>query len=216
MIESVAENNPSELLEIAELFVAEPSTTYLRYRVTEPWNASGFLYATDGHNAVRMRSDAPDTEEHKDRRPPVNDLAWPSETPDITFEPLPEIKVRFEEKDCEKCKGSGNDWKICPTCDGKGYKPCVTCGEPNDCDNDDCKHGKVPDPETACGACKSGKVKIAGPVQVGEATIPGDVYQMLRRLEGCRFYAPSFRQAVKIKFNQGQALVMPMPRNAML
>lgn len=84
--------------------------------MNKPFRREGFLYATNGHIAVRMPNDALVDVGEGDESGKVIALFEKCEQAEYTWVAVPRVKAS---KNCTHCDGAGKTSE-CPDCDGKG------------------------------------------------------------------------------------------------
>ena len=92
-----------------------------RYEISHPFRYDGYIYATDGHTAVRTRDRGQDVP-NLERVPPMETLDWQVDI----YQPEPFAWPRLPESSivtCEECQGFGE-----VTCNMGHEHECPCCG----------------------------------------------------------------------------------------
>lgn len=193
-----------------------------------PWRAGEFVYATNGHLAVRVpAADFPDAAENSKAPKSIADLfasAFDGRE-ERDFRAMPELPKLIK---CLDCKGAGRLHSIkCPDCDdygefvhGRNTYECKECADdPAGPGRLECANGDEVSEERACHSCLGlgYQSRGNGHTKIGDAAY-GTVYlHMLGELPQCRVCPgePAPRtwepkpQPAAFAFDGGQAILMP-------
>lgn len=199
-----------------------------REQLRQPWRAGEWVYATNGHLAVRVpAADYPDAAENSKAPKNIGDLfarAFDGRE-EIDFRKMPKLSGLIK---CNSCKGSGRLRSVkCPDCDDEGefvhgdhtYE-CKNCvDDPTGPGRLECSRGDEGSKEHACHACYGlgYPTRENGHKKIGDAAYSTVYLHMLGQLPQCRICpgdpaAASWEQKPRpaaIVFDGGRAIVMP-------
>lgn len=177
-----------------------------------PFTYKGFRYVTNGHIAVRVKSDGEDS---AGSFPAKVASIFDKEYPDGSFIAPPEIPYSADDLQCTTCLGTGKVKRIkCDECGGEGELEC-DLGHMHNCYacdgsggfKSDGKHGE----EILCDGCNGIGVKRYAPVHIGASAIDARYLQVIRSLPGAEIMQPTDRDsAIPFRFHSGDGLVMPI------
>ena len=197
-----------------------------REHLRKPWRAGEWVYATNGHLAVRVPAASfPDAQENAKAPTTIGDLfarAFDSKAPS-DFRLMPDLQPL---KKCGWCKGKGRMHSIkCPDCDDDGEfmhgHHTYTCQE---CEHDpagpgrlECSPGDEGANETACSACYGlgYQSRDNGRTNIGDAHYSTVYLHMLAELPQVAICpgepaSTAIRPtAAALSFDGGQAILMP-------
>ncbi len=120
---------PSSLDSLPLIFAACVSSESSRYGIDKPFVRDGYVCATDGRIAVRMKTQMPST---PGSTPKIEDLNWNKGYKSVPID-LPNLGDEPKDKKCSKCDGIGRADFLCDKCDGYGDSECFECGHEKDC-----------------------------------------------------------------------------------
>jgi len=170
-----------------------------------PVSDGTWLYATDGHVAVRV----PTTEPACDDAKRMSGPSWPDRPAQV--EPWPDGPFASGRVECPDCKGEFCG-EQCHTCDGSGFTECSECGQDVDCKEchgdgflGKCQRcegsGKIDDPKAVLVLEPVSRVGVRGDLAAKIALLPGVVWSPAVHL-------PQRDKPVPFWFDGGQGLVI--------
>lgn len=179
-------------------------------RISTPWTADGYTYATDGVIAVRVP--AIDGVPNNNEAPDMQRLLWDHGTIS-DWRDLPEYDITAA-RPCKQCKGSGKS-RVCYECDGDGELELDSGHNLYDVECATC-HGDgvlpaIDDNGKPCARCDGTGKDLVTPVPWGEGAISMKMLQRIGNLPGAKMsQAGGGTQTFRFKFDGGEGLVMPM------
>ena len=175
---------------------------YLR----EPFLHKGFIYATNGHMAIRI-SDNGKVQENKDAPKNIHSLF------DVVINDFIDIPALPKKVPCEYCDGDGKGRakEECDECDGNGsfaYRShTYDCKE---CDGAGTVYVGSLSADITCEYCIGGW-KLWSYMDIGEGRFQCAYIEKILTLQNVKFMRPvNSEDACKFIFDGGEGIIMPM------
>lgn len=177
-----------------------------------PFVIGDFVYATNGHIAIRVpRTSAPDITATTDKVPGHLEAMFATHASTERLDEIPELPAPIA---CSTCNGTGRRHE-CPDCDGEGE---IRYGR-HDYECAECRgDGQVSDGEgdatVPCNWCSGSGEAPAQPVKIGSQSYQRRYLALIQSLPGARFTPPD--DAMKplamgyFIFEGGEGVLMPM------
>jgi RecJ-like exonuclease len=176
----------------------------------KPKYFNGFIYATNGKIAIRVREDS-ESENDKNGEFDIVGAIEKLLKKESEKEYIPldiELPARVK---CDDCKGTGEITQ-CPKCNGTGTVECPTCGHDMECEHcDGDGYGSPSDETIMCKKC-NGTGEKSFPVAIGKTYFDRKYLALLQSLPGPVEIGidPDPFETALFRYPEGSGAIMPM------